>query len=180
MRNATILALLVGAAAFAGCGSTKPDTKSDAEKLDDECVEAKSNLKKHDSSIGKWFDTAYGYVLFPSIGKGAIGIGGAHGKGQVYEGGKLVGYASMTQATIGLALGGQAFTEVIFFKDQTAFNAFKEGSYELTAQASAVAVKDGAGAASAYSGGVKTFVLVKGGAMAEAAVGGQKFKYAAK
>jgi lipid-binding SYLF domain-containing protein len=178
MRYAIFLALF--AAASVGCGSTAPDSKSDAEKLDDECIAAKKSLMSHDSSIGKWFDTAYGYVLFPSVGKGAIGIGGAHGKGQVYEAKKLVGYSSMTQATIGLALGGQAFTEVIFFKDQDAFRAFKEGTYELTAQASAVAVKDGAGATSAYSGGVKTFVLVKGGAMADAAVGGQKFKYAAK
>jgi len=83
----------------------------------------------------------------------------------------------MKQATIGLALGGQAFTEVIFFKDKVALNAFKEANYEFAANASAVAVKSGAGATSDYSGGVKAFVLVKGGLMAEASVGGQKFKY---
>lgn len=172
--------LLVAAAAFAGCGSTKPEDNQDAETLNAECVAAAKNLKSHDASIGKWFDTAYGYALFPSVGKGAIGIGGAKGKGQVYEQGKLVGYATLSQVTIGLALGGQAFTQAIFFKDKTALSAFKEGTYEFAANASAVAVKDGAGATSAYSGGVKTFVLVKGGAMAEASVGGQKFRYAAK
>ncbi len=180
MRNATTLFLLCGAAAFAGCGSTKPESEKDAEVLNAECKEAVKSLKNKDSSIGKWFDSAHGYVIFPSVGKGAIGIGGAHGKGEVYRAGKLVGYSTLTQATIGLALGGQAFTEVIFFKDQDALKAFTEGTYELTAQASAVAVKDGAGATSEYSDGVKTFVLVRGGAMAEASVGGQKFKYASK
>ncbi len=171
------LSLLV---AFAGCGSTKPDSDSDADKLNAECDAAVKNLKSHDSSIGKWFDTADAYAIFPSVGKGAIGIGGAKGKGEVREGGKVIGYSTLGQVTIGLALGGQAFTQVIFFKDKTALSAFKEGNYEFAANASAVAVKDGAGATSAYSDGVKAFVLVKGGAMAEASVGGQRFKYEAK
>ena len=138
------------------------------------------NLKSADPSIDKWFQTAHGYALFPSIGKGAIGIGGAYGKGQVYEKGKHVGYTTLKQGTIGLQLGGQAFTEVLFFKDATALKAFQEGNFEFAANASAVAVKSGAGATSDYSGGVKAFVLVKGGAMVEASVGGQKFAYESK
>jgi lipid-binding SYLF domain-containing protein len=174
----TIALLLV--VALVGCGSTKPDSDSDAKALNAECEAATKNLKAADSSIGKWFSDAYAYAIFPSIGKGAIGIGGAYGRGQVYEQGKHIGYTTIKQGTIGLALGGQSFTEAIFFKDKTALKAFTEGNYELTAQASAVAVKEGAGAASEYSGGVKVFVLVKGGLMAEAAVGGQKFAYEAK
>jgi len=181
MRNLFALAFLAGSAAFlTACGSTKPDSDADAATLNAECEAAVVNLKNQDPSIGKWFETAHGYALFPSIGKGAIGIGGAFGKGQVYEKGKLVGYTRISQATIGLALGGQAFTEVIFFKDQTALSAFEEGNYQFAANASAVAVKAGAGATSEYSGGVKAFVLVKGGLMAEAAVGGQKFSYEPK
>lgn len=179
MRNTITLILL--AAAFAACGSTKPESQSDADKLNSECDAAMANLKKEDPSIGPWFDTkSHGYAVLPSIGKGGIGIGGAYGKGQVYENHKVVGYTTIKQATIGLQLGGQAFTEVIFFKDAAALKAFQEGNFEFAANASAVAVKKGAGATSDYSGGIKAFVLVKGGLMAEAAIGGQKFAYASK
>jgi lipid-binding SYLF domain-containing protein len=180
MRISIALALLVGAAAFAGCGSTKPESEKQADTLHAECTAAITALKNQDSSIGKWFQTAHGYAIFPSIGKGAVGIGGAYGRGEVQEDGKLVGYTTIKQGTIGLALGGQSFTEVIFFKDKAAMSAFKEGNYQFAATASAVAVKEGAGAGSAYSEGVKVFTLVKGGLMAEASVGGQKFAYEPK
>jgi lipid-binding SYLF domain-containing protein len=177
MRTAITLALL---AALVGCGSTKPESESDAQALNSECDTAMAKLKTEDPSLVKWFDTAHGYAVFPSIGKGAIGIGGAYGKGQVYESKKLVGYTTMKQGTIGLALGGQAFTEVIFFKDKAALKAFEEGNFEFAANASAVAIKSGAGATSDYSNGIRAFVLVKGGLMAEASVGGQKFAYESK
>lgn len=177
MRKTIALALII---AVAGCGSTKPESDADAQKLNTECDTAHATLLKEDPSIQKWFDSAHGYVLFPSVGKGAIGIGGAYGKGQVYERKQLIGYAKLKQGTIGLALGGQAFTEVIFFQDKNALNAFKEGNWEFAANASAVAVKAGAGATSEYSNGVKAFVHVKGGLMAEASVGGQHFFYEAK
>jgi lipid-binding SYLF domain-containing protein len=176
MRTITLLLVV----ALAGCGSTKPASDSDANALNAESEAAIKNLKAADSSITKWFSDAHAYAVFPSIGKGAIGIGGAYGRGQVYQQGKHIGYTTIKQGTIGLQLGGQSFSEAIFFKDKTALAAFTEGNYELTAQASAVAVKEGAGAASEYSGGVKVFVLVKGGLMAEAAVGGQKFAYEPK
>src|SRR5215510_9634098 len=72
------------------------------------------------SQTAHFFDTAYGYAVFPTIGKGGIGVGGAHGKGKVYAGGKYVGDTSMTQLTIGLQLGGQAYSEIIFFEDKRA------------------------------------------------------------
>lgn len=177
MRKTIALALIF---ALAACGSTKPESDADADTLNAECDAAKTTILNVDPSIVKWFDTAHGYVLFPSVGKGAIGIGGAYGKGQVYERKQLIGYAKLKQGTIGLALGGQSFTEVIFFKDKAALDAFKEGNWEFAANASAVAVKSGAGATSEYSGGVKAFVHVKGGLMAEASVGGQHFFYEAK
>ncbi|HEX5136835.1 MAG TPA: hypothetical protein VFY93_07685 [Planctomycetota bacterium] len=172
--------MLMFVVALAACGSTKPTSDSDAKALNTECEAAMKSFKSEDPSIAKWFETAHGYAIFPSIGKGAIGIGGAYGKGQVYEQGKHVGYTTIKQGTIGLALGGQSFSEVVFFKDKTALAAYQEGNFQFAANASAVAVKSGAGATSDYSGGVKAFVLVKGGLMADASVGGQKFAYEAK
>jgi lipid-binding SYLF domain-containing protein len=178
VRNPITLALLI--AGLVACGSTKPESDTDAKTLNTECDAARDTVLRADPSLKKWFDTAAGHVLFPSVGKGAIGIGGAYGKGQVYEGKNLVGYAKLKQATIGLALGGQSFTEVIFFQDKGALKAFQEGTWQFAANASAVAVKSGAGATSEYSDGVKAFVHVQGGLMAEAAVGGQKFEYQSK
>jgi lipid-binding SYLF domain-containing protein len=124
-----------------------------------------------------WFENAYGYAVFPSVGKGAIGIGGAHGGGWVYEQGRLVGRSKLTQVTIGFQLGGQAYREVVFFKDRTALDDFKRGNFELSAQASAVAVTAGASGDIAYNRGVAIITIAKGGLMYEASVGGQKFSF---
>jgi hypothetical protein len=153
---------------------------------------------KTSPAVQPFFETAYGYAVFPTIGKGAIGIGGAHGKGQVYRGGKVTGYTSMTQLTIGFQLGGQAYTQIIFFKDKRAYDEFTSGNFEFGAQATAVAITAGAtaqagtggGGASATAGGGKAgkqesgyengmaiFTYVKGGLMYEASIGGQKFNF---
>ena len=124
-----------------------------------------------------WFKEAYGYVVFPAVGKGAIGIGGARGKGLVYEQGNLVGRSILTAVTIGFQLGGQEFSEVIFFKDKTAFDDFTRGNFEFGGQVSAVALTTGASAALAYNDGVAVVTATKGGLMYEASVGGQKFDY---
>tara|TARA_R110002110_G_scaffold415561_2_gene650866 strand:- start:68665 stop:69237 length:573 start_codon:yes stop_codon:yes gene_type:complete len=146
-----------------------------------------------------FFQSAYGYALFPTVGKGGIGIGGAHGKGQVYVGGQHVGNSSMTQLTMGLQLGGQAFSQIIFFEDRRSFESFASGNFEFSAQATAVAITAGvsaeantggglsAGASGGqndattshggYRKGMATFTIAKGGLMYEAAIGGQKFSY---
>lgn len=139
--------------------------------------ETKEYFIKKDSDIGSFFSKSYGYVVFSAIGKGGIGIGGAHGNGIIFTGGSAYGKSSMTQATIGFQLGGQSFMEIIFFEDLRAFDNFIEGKMKLGAQVSAVALKQGAAAAAAYNDGVAVFVAIKGGLMAEASVGGQKFKY---
>jgi lipid-binding SYLF domain-containing protein len=146
---------------------------------------------------GKFFQSAYGYAVFPTIGKGGIGIGGAYGKGRVYEKGRHVGDASMAQVTVGFQLGGQAYSQIVCFEDQRAFREFTSGSFEFGAEASAVAITAGAGAkagtagasagASAgqhdartvgvYNKGMATFIVAKGGLMYEASIGGQKFTY---
>ena len=136
-----------------------------------------AEFKKSDPDMARFFAGAYGYAIFPSVGKGAIGIGGARGKGWVYEQGKLKGRTTLTQVTIGFQLGGQAYREVIFFKDQTALNDFCRGNFELSAQASAVAVTAGASANVKYNSGVAIFTMAKGGLMYEASVGGQKFSF---
>lgn len=135
------------------------------------------DVKKDDPSIEKFFDESAGYAVFPNVGKGGIGIGGAHGKGLVIVGEKAVGKTSLSQVTIGLQLGGQVYAEFIFFKDETALGHFQRGNFELNAQASAVAVTAGASADADYDKGVAIFTNVGGGLMYEASVGGQKFKY---
>jgi lipid-binding SYLF domain-containing protein len=127
-----------------------------------------------------FFEKAYGYAVFPTVAKAGMGIGGAYGKGKVYEKGTLIGTSSLTQLTIGFQLGGQAYSEIIFFKDKKALDDFKSGNFELGAQASAVAVTAGASADADYDKGVAIFTQAKGGLMYEASVGGQKFSFKPK
>jgi lipid-binding SYLF domain-containing protein len=144
-----------------------------------------------------FFNNSYGYAVFPSIGKAGVGIGGAHGDGRVYAQGAHVGNTSMTQLTVGLQLGGQAFSQIIFFEDKRAFDEFTSGNFEFGAQAAAVAITAGASAAATTTGdsagasggkhdattvgkyhkGMATFTVAKGGLMYEASIGGQKFSY---
>ena len=140
-----------------------------------------------------FFKDAYGYAIFPTIGKGAVGVGGAYGEGRVYKGGAYVGDVSMAQVSIGWQLGGQAFSELIFFESKDAFDKFTDGKFGFDAQASAVAIAVGAAAQAgtsgatanvgekqlkaAYVNGVSVFSMQKGGLMYEAALGGQKFTY---
>ena len=144
---------------------------------EDDVAEVIQKFQEGDPGMQAWFREAYGYVVFPSVGKGAIGIGGARGNGLVYEQGRLVGKSTLTQVTIGFQLGGQAFSEVIFFKDKTALDDFTRGNFEMGAQVSAVALTAGASADLAYNGGVAVVTATKGGLMYEASVGGQKFDY---
>lgn len=136
-----------------------------------------AEFKKADPSLQRFFDSAYGYAVFPTVGKGGIGIGGAYGSGLLFIGGKTTGETSLTQLTIGFQLGGQAYREIIFFRDRATLTDFKKGNFELSAQASAVAATLGASADADFENGVAVFTLAKGGLMYEASVGGQKFSY---
>jgi lipid-binding SYLF domain-containing protein len=154
----------------------------------------------HDSKkVDAFFAKSYGIVIFPTIGKGGLGIGGAHGSGWGFRGDKFDGTSKMTQVTIGFQAGGQAFSQIIFFETETDFNRFTTGNFELGAQASAVAITAGANAQASTSGGanaganagasssaqakttyadgIAIFTMAKGGLMYEASVGGQKFSY---
>ncbi len=155
---------------------------------------------KSSAEAQNYFNHAYGYAIFPTIGKGGIGIGGAFGKGRVYRRDKLTGTATLTQLTIGFQLGGQAYSEIIFFEDERAYKEFTSGAFSLNAKASAVAITAGAQAqtgtrgqtagvssgpasgkqlGSDYVSGMAIFVHAKGGLMYEASVGGQKFTFEA-
>lgn len=147
------------------------------EKIIEDCKRAKTEFVKTDKLMQSLFNDSYGYVIFPNVGKGAIGIGGAAGNGIVFEKGQMIGSAKMKQLSIGFQLGGQAYREVIFFENEEALNRFKENNFEFSAQASAVAVKAGATANVKYREGVMVFSQLKGGLMYEASIGGQKFDY---
>ena len=145
-------------------------------ELDPKAQEAKAEMLAQDPEMSRCFDNAVAYVIIPTVGKAGFGIGGARGKGLLYEGGKPTAIVTLTQLSVGFQWGGQAYSEFIFFKDDVALADFKRGNYELGAQASAVAVTAGASADANYSGGVAIFTQAKGGLMYEASVGGQKFK----
>jgi lipid-binding SYLF domain-containing protein len=142
-----------------------------------EAKSAVTAMKNADPGLKKFFDHSAGYAVFPSVAKGGLVVGGAGGTGIVFEKGKAVGKTTLSQVTIGAQVGGQAYYEIIFFETAETLAAFKKGEWTMAAQVSAVALKAGASADAAYKEGVAVFTLSKGGAMAEASVGGQKFSY---
>ena len=152
----------------------------EVKELEPKVAEAVATIKKEDPGIQKFFEKSAGYAVFPTVGKGGFGIGGAHGTGLLKSGGKTIAVTTLNQITIGFQAGGQAYSEFIFFKDNTALNDFKRGNFEMGAQVSAVAVTAGASADADYNGGVAVFTIAKGGLMYEASVGGQKFKVETK
>ena len=147
--------------------------------------------------VAAMLDEAYGYALFPTVGKGAFGIGGAYGEGRVYVGGRHVGNTSLTQVSFGFQLGGQAFSQIILFRNKDAFDEFSTGKFSFGAEASAIALtagaqaransmgssasasdaKPGGAAVGAWNGSMATFVLAKGGLMYESSIGGQSFSF---
>jgi lipid-binding SYLF domain-containing protein len=148
---------------------------------------------------GEFFSKSEGYAVFPTIGKGGVGVGGAFGKGRVYQKGKVIGETSMAQVSVGLQLGGQSYSQIVFFQDERALKEFTSGNFEFGAEASAVAITAAAGAKTSTAGssagasggrndavtagkfhkGMAIFTVAKGGLMYEASVSGQKFKYKA-
>jgi lipid-binding SYLF domain-containing protein len=155
-------------------GSESPEAQG---KADADIAQTIATFKTNDPGLKRFFNEAAGYAVFPTVGKGGIGIGGAYGEGKVYRAGKYIGDTSLSQLTIGFQLGGQAYSEVIFFGSKAALDNFTAGNFEFSAQASAVAVTAGASADADYDGGIAVFTMAKGGLMYEASVGGQKFSF---
>ena len=158
------------------------------------------SLFKHAGSSARFFSSSYGYAVFPTIGKAGFFVGMARGKGRVYEQGRFVGRTTMTQVSLGFQLGGQAYSEIIFFETRHDLARFESGKYAFGAQVSAVAITAGASASATtagtgasasggkkdartfgrYQDGIAVFTIAKGGLMYEAAVAGQKFSYEAQ
>lgn len=148
-----------------------------AEDLRAQSKQAIDDFKRADPSIATFFANSAGFAVFPDVGKGGFIVGGARGKGIVYEKGNPIGRATMTQASIGAQAGGQTFSQVIFFETPGALSDFKTGKFEMSADISAVAASEGASKSAKYKQGVAVFTLSKRGLMVQASVGGQKFKF---
>lgn len=169
-RRTTIVAVLAGVAALSvGCATDQ--------KLLPDADRAVQRFKATDPDLKPFFDGAAGYVVFPTVGKGGAGIVAAYGRGVLYEKGKPVGFSDLSQGGIGAVLGGQSYSEIIFLENAAALEKFKSGNFAFAAQASAVALKSGAGANAKYADGVAVFTANEAGLMFEASIGGQKFSY---
>lgn len=170
----------LGLIVFLAACSTAPSTEEGKADKRDEAATALAKAERNDPTLVPVLRDAKGYAVFPTVGKGGAGIGGAYGKGVLYEGGVFSGYCDLSQASIGLQLGGQSYTEIIAFATNEALTRFKTGNFAFDAQATAVALKSGAGANAKYSDGVAVFTMDESGLMFEASIGGQKFSYQAK
>jgi lipid-binding SYLF domain-containing protein len=155
------------------------------------------NLFKNAGQSADYFSSSYAYAVFPTIGKGGFVVGGAHGSGHVYEQGRYIGNTSMTQVSVGFQAGGQAYSQIVFFEDKRALDEFTSGQFEFDAGVGAVAITAAAGGtvgtdgasggasggkkdaltAGRYYKGMAVFTIVKGGAMYQATVAGQKFSF---
>jgi lipid-binding SYLF domain-containing protein len=180
-KSMSILRSTLGAAAFALTLVMPVTAESPAvaafAKDESDAAAVIAKFKEKDPGLARVFAQSAGYAVFPTVAKGGLGIGGARGKGYVYEHGRLVGRSTLTQVTFGLQAGGQAYSEVIFFKDEGALANFKRGHLKLDAQASAVALTARASADLAYRDGVAIVTMAEGGLMYEASVGGQKLSF---
>lgn len=169
----TVVALffaLICNSLIAQVGGWNPDRVNDSKESLNEMIADNPKLQN-------LLDAAFAYVVFPKVTKGGLVVGGAFGKGVVFQGNQVVGSSKLKQASWGLQAGGQQYSEVIFFKDKAAFDNFKNKKLKFDAQASAVAIKSGASIDAAYHEGVAVFTKTKGGLMYEASIGGQHFSY---
>lgn len=179
IRMMCLLAVLMALPAVSGCATAPASVEGKAD-IEKEAAAALVKAQVNDPTFKPILRNAYGYAVFPSIGKGGLGVGGAYGKGVLYERGVAVGYCDLSQGSIGFQIGGQAYTEIIAFESRSAVDIFKQGNLRFDAQATAVALKSGAGANAKYTNGVAVFTMDEAGLMAEASVGGQAFSYQGK
>lgn len=177
LLSALLLALSSLSSAQAGW-DPRTENKSSGQATGNRAVDqAIRKLRAKDPSLKVFFNKAYGYAVFPTVGKAGIGLGGAYGEGEVYRQGRYIGSTTLTQVSFGFQLGGQSYIEIIFFKDKNALDHFTSGNFELGAQASAIAVTAGVSADADYNNGVAIFTLPKQGLMYEATIAGQKFGF---
>jgi lipid-binding SYLF domain-containing protein len=160
-----------------GACATAPKTESGRQSLEANAETMLESMKARDPGLPALLSSARAYVVFPDIGKGALAVGAAHGRGVLFERGQPSGYVVLNQASLGAQLGGQTFAELIVFRDQFAVDQLKAGQFELGASVSAVALTTGAAGAASFADGVAVFTVPLGGLMAELSVTGQKLGY---
>ena len=170
----TVLAGLLNSCA------TAPASREDKAALVAEATSRWQQMRTADPTLDALVKRGYGYALFPDVGKAGLGVGGAYGRGVVYERGQHIGYADLTQGTVGVQVGGQSFSELLVFEDKAALERFKAGKLGFAAGASAVVLKSGVATNPNFVDGVAVIVQPVGGVMAEAAIGGQQFTYQAR
>lgn len=176
MITALRLALIVPVLLL-GVSNASARKNKDKDEIAEGVQQVKKDWQAKDNTFNKTLKKAYAYAIFPEVGKGGFIVGASHGAGEVYQKGKLIGHAKMTQTTVGAQVGGQTYAEVILLQNKAALDRFKANRFEGTAAATAIGGKKGAAKASKYKDGVAIMVLPKKGAMAEAAGGGQKFAF---
>lgn len=174
MKLSAIAALAL--LALTGC-ATAPSTPAERQDLKSEATDALREMSAADPSLGGFLSRAHGHVVFPRVGKGGYILGGGYGRGIVYRQGAAIGYADITQMSVGLQIGGQAYMELLVFEAPRDLERFTEGRLALTANLSAVILKTGAAEQTRFTDGVAVFVKPIGGAMVEASVGGQQYRY---
>lgn len=176
-KTAAVLFLLASALLNSTVLAWEPDPSQEMELNVQKAI---LEIQQKNSKIQGFFDHSVGYAVFPSVGKAGFIIGGAYGRGLVIANDRVIGYTSLSQATIGAQIGGQKYSQFIFFMDDNALDNFKRGNFEFGAQATAVALTESAMVATSYDSGVAVFINAGGGLMAEATVGGQSFSYESK
>jgi lipid-binding SYLF domain-containing protein len=165
--------LLIGASACA----TAPRTDSARQNLEASAEATLESMRTRDPGLRDLLGSSAGYVVFPDIGKGGAVVGAAYGRGILFEHGRPAGYVELNQGSIGAQLGGQSFEELIVFHDRDAVDRLKAGTFELGANASAVALTAGAAAGTTFRDGVAVFTVPRGGLMAELSISGQKLNF---
>lgn len=175
-RTMAVVSVVTAVVALSGCATAPKSTAGKAE-LGGDIKTALAKAQAQDPTLRVFLDKAHGYAIFPDVGKGAVGVGGAYGKGEVFERGTKIGYCDLSQATIGLQLGGQVYTEIIAFENKAALENFKNGNLKFAGQATAVALKAGVGSNAQYTDGVRVLTASEEGLMFEAAIGGQSFSF---
>jgi lipid-binding SYLF domain-containing protein len=180
MKTLPLLGCLFAATLLTACGSTPTSlSESDKKLLNTQAASALADFHKADPTLKAVLDKSVGYAIFPEIVNGAFVVGGAHGMGEVYSKGKLVGYADVSLANVGFQIGGQKFSQLVVFMNDAKLAEFQASETTFDAKASAVATSAGAAGSADYSKGVLVFAYAQSGLMAQAAIGGQKFRYIA-
>lgn len=166
-----------GFGGLVGCDTSTPNSPAQQTAMHDEARVALERMEAQDPSLTNRVNNSAGYVVFPEVGNAAVGVGGAYGQGYVYENGKRIGHVKMTEASVGLQVGGDSYAELIIFQDQKPLNRLMNNSFEFGSDAKATVVKAGAAGAAEFSNGTQVYVMSKGGLFAGVALNGQKFKF---